>query len=88
MKKLWEKIVAYLYGIPVGRLLNFIGGLILAAIFAIPLCAFIKVPCIVPVIFGGFIKEFIKLQVWNKFDWKNYLAICLGGLVIQILQIL
>ena len=85
IRKIWDAIVRFIEKVPYDKLLHFCVGLIIAAIFALPL--HMKV-CIVPVLFAGFIKEFFDLWTKDKWDWWDFAATCFGGLVIQILAIL
>ena len=84
IRKIWDAIVSLISKVPYNKLLHFIAGLIIAAIFSIPL--HMKV-CIVPVIFAAFIKEFFDLWTTDKWEWLDFAATCFGGLVIQILAI-
>lgn len=84
IRKIWDAFVSLIGKVPYDKLLHFIAGLIIAAIFALPL--HMKV-CIVPVIFAAFIKEFFDLWTTDKWEWWDFGATCLGGLVIQILAI-
>ena len=85
LRKIWDAIVKFICSVPYDKLLHFIAGLIIAAIFALPLH---MKACIVPVVFAGFIKEFFDLWTTEKQDWWDFAATCFGGLVIQILAIL
>lgn len=64
------------------KLYHIIAGLIFAAIFAIVLP--IPIP-IVPVIFAAFIKEFVYQWRGGKFDWQDFTATLIGGVIIQIM---
>lgn len=85
LRKIWDAIVKFICSVQYDKLLHFIAGLIIAAIFALPLH---MKACIVPVVFAGFIKEFFNLWTTEKWDWWDFAATCIGGLVIQILAII
>lgn len=78
-----EKIKAFFK--EVDKLYHIIAGLIVGAIFITVL----PMPApIVPVIFAGFIKEFIDQWRGGRFDWLDFTATLLGGAVIQILNLI
>ena len=88
MRKIWNAIVKWILSIPQDKRLHFVAGIIIAAFFCIALGMKI---CIVPAIFAGFIKEFF--DVWTDkngegWDWWDFAATCLGGLVPQIFVLL
>lgn len=86
MKKLWNWMVSLLNKIRRDRLYHFICGLIFAAFF----CIVLKMGfwCFWPVIFIGFIKEFIDKWQDGNFDWIDLLATVIGGLVIALLALI
>ena len=86
-KKIWDSIVSLLSKVPYDKWLNFIGGFVIATFFCIALG--MKV-CIVPAIAAGFIKEFFDMWTSEegKFDWWDFAAVCIGGLVPQIFVLL
>lgn len=81
MGKIYEKIVGWLASFGVDKYLHFIAGLIIAAFFAIVLKMDV---CIVPVLFAGFIKEAFDEWRYGDFDWRDFAATILGGLIIQL----
>ena len=85
IRKIWDAIVRLISKVDYDKLLHFCAGLIIAAIFALPLHMEV---CIVPVIFAAFIKEFFDLWTTDKWEWWDFGATCIGGLVIQLLVIL
>ena len=85
MRKIWNKIVAFISKVPYDKWLHFICGLIIAAFFNIVLG--MKV-CIVPAIFLGFCKEFFDKWTSDQWDWWDFVATVSGGLVIQLFAIL
>lgn len=76
--------MALITKVPLDKWLHFIGGLIIAAFFAITLKMQV---CIIPAIFAGFIKEFFGLWTTKEWDWWDFAATCAGGLVIQLFVI-
>lgn len=80
MRKIWDKIVAWFLAIPTDKRLHFVAGFIISAFFAISLGMAV---CIVPAVFAGFIKEFFDQWTGDQWDWKDFLATCLGGLLCQ-----
>jgi len=85
IRKIWNWIVALISKVPYDKLLHFIAGLLIAALFGITL--HMKV-AIVPVIFAGFFKEFFDIFTTNEWDWWDFAATCAGGLFIQLFIIL
>ena len=85
IRKIWDAIVKFISSVPYDKLLHFVAGLIIAAIAALPLH---MKACIVPVVFAGFIKEFFDSWTTDKWEWWDFGATCIGGLVIQLLVIL
>lgn len=81
----WDAIVAFICKVPYDKLLYFIAGLIIAAIFALPLH---MKACLVPVVFVAFCKKFFDAWTTDKWEWWDFGAACIGGAVIQILAIL
>lgn len=86
MRKIWNKIVGWLCGIPFDKWLHFIAGVLLAAFFGIVL--HMGLWCFVPVIFAGFIKEFFDQWTTGVWEWLDFLATFLGGAVIAVFFIL
>lgn len=85
MRKIWDKLVQLLYKVPWDKQLHFFAGLIVAAFFAI---TFGMKACLVPVIFAGLAKEFFDKKTTQLWDWWDFLATCLGGLLIQLFVLL
>ena len=82
MKKLFEKVRAWLAVIPQDKLWHVIAGLIVGSFFAIVLPT--EAP-VVPVIFAGALKEFIDDWRHGDADWRDFLATVAGGGVIQVM---
>jgi len=80
MRKIWDKIVEWILGIPADKKLHFVAGFIIAAFFGLALG---MKAVIVPAIFAGFIKEFFDLWTTNKWEWWDFAATCFGGLLAQ-----
>jgi hypothetical protein len=83
MKKLYNKIMGFVGGIPADKALHFIAGMLVAAIAAI--C----VPQISSFAFViafacGLAKEVIDLFTHGTFSDKDLLATAIGGVVMQI----
>lgn len=78
-----EKVKAFFTS--VDKLYHIIAGLIIGALFTIVLP--MEVP-IIPVMFAAFIKEFIDDWRYGKFDWYDFIATMLGGVVIQIMVVI
>ena len=85
MRKIWDKLVQLLNKIPWVKWLHFVAGLIIAAFFAITLG--MKV-CLVPVIIAGFAKEFFDKWTTGTWEWWDFVATCIGGLLIQFFVLL
>lgn len=81
MKKIHDKIVAFLANLGADKYLHFIAGLIVAAFFHIALGMEV---CIAPVIVAGFIKEFIDEWRYGGADIADFAATVAGGAVIQL----
>jgi len=84
IRKIWDAIVSFVCNIPYDKLLHFIAGLVISAIFYIDLK---MVPCIVPAIAAGVIKEFFDMWTTDQADWKDLVATVAGGALIQLLVI-
>ena len=84
MKRIIEKIKEWYNGIPTDKKLLFVVGVIVASF----VCITLKIKwCIGVNILLGFIISF--LSNWGKkIDWWKMAAVTLGGLVIQLFQIL
>lgn len=86
MRKIWDKIVAWVLSIPADKRLHFVCGIIIAAFFAIALGMKF---CFWPVIFFAAGKEiFDIISSKQEFDWKDFVATLLGALVPQIFVLL
>lgn len=85
MKKIYNKVIAWLNSIGTDKYLHFIAGLIIAALFNITLG---MTACIVPVFFAAFIKEFVDGWRYGGADWRDAVATLAGGAVIQLLAVL
>jgi len=85
IRKIWDKIVAFFCSIPFDKWLHFIAGLVIAAFFCISLG---MKWAIVPVIFAAFIKEFFDKWTTGIWEWKDFLATIIGGVVIQLFVVL
>lgn len=86
MRKIWDKIVAWILSIPADKRLHFVCGIIIASFFAIALdmkfCAW-------PLIFFAAAKE--MWDIWGsgqQFDWKDFVATLLGAFIPQIFVLL
>lgn len=84
MRKFWDIIVGFLCKVPYDKLMHFCMGIIIASFFCITLG---MKTCIVPVIFVGFAKEFFDIWTTKQWDWFDFLATCVGGLIIQLFAI-
>ena len=85
MRKIWDKIVALIYKIPTDKWLHFFAGFIIAAFCCIALhieWAFI------PALFAGFAKEFFDAWTTDKWDWWDFVATAIGGLVVSSFQLI
>ena len=85
MRKIWDKIVAWLLSIPQDKRLHFVCGLIISAFFGMALG--MKV-CAWPVLFFAFGKEMFDSWTGGEWDWWDFLATILGGCVPQIFVLL
>lgn len=83
--KVWDALVNWLNSIRRDRLYHFICGLIIAAFACITL--HLGVWCFVPVLFAGFVKEFIDQWRGQAFDWVDLAATMVGGLLIALFAI-
>lgn len=84
VRKIWDAVVKRLCSIAFDKWLHFVCGVLIAAFFCITLG---MKACIVPVLFAGFLKEFFDQCTTSHFDWKDFIATCVGGLVIQFFQV-
>ena len=84
-KKIWDAIVAFIGRIPYEKWAYAVLGIILAAFFCITLGMKF---CVWPAIIIGFIIQFFKQWFGGKFDWWDFAATCIGGLVPQIFVLL
>jgi hypothetical protein len=80
--------VEWILSIPADKRLHFVAGLVIATFFCIALG---MKACIVPAIAAAFIKEFFDL--WTSkdgegWDWWDFVATILGGLVPQAFVLL
>ncbi len=85
IRSAYEWFVGLINKVRRDRLYHFIAGLMIAAVAA--LCFHITW-AIVPVIFAGFIKEFIDSWRGQQFDWIDLLATVLGGAFIWVCQLI
>ena len=86
MRKIWDKIVAWVLSIPADKRLHFVCGLIIAAFLAIALGMKF---CFWPVIFFAAGKEVFDIfSSGQKFDWKDFAATLLGAVVPQVFVLL
>ena len=88
MRKIWDKIVAWILAIPADKKLHFVAGFIIASFFGLALG---MKAVIVPAIFAGFLKEFF--DAWTSpsgegWDWGDLLATALGGVLAQLFVVL
>lgn len=81
MKKIYEKVMGWFRGVGIDKYWHFIAGLVIAALFHI---AFGLEVCILPVIVAGFAKEAYDLVTDYRWDWLDFAATILGGLVVQV----
>ena len=83
--KIWNWLVGLLNKIRRDRLYHFICGLLIGAFC----CLVLKMGfwCFVPVLFIGFIKEFIDQWQDGNFDWIDLLATFLGGAIIALMAL-
>lgn len=81
MKKIYEKVMGWFRGIGIDRHWHFIAGETIAAFFAMVVGLEV---CILPVIVAGFAKEAYDLMTDYRWDWWNFVATILGGLVVQV----
>ena len=86
MRKIWDKIVAWILSIPADKRLHFVCGIIIAAFFAIALGMKF---CFWPVIFFAVGKEFFDMWAGGqKFDVWDFVAMLLGALIPQVFVLL
>lgn len=82
MKELWSKIIAVLGKVPQDKLLHFIAGMLITALFAV-----IKTVAPYALFFGmlaGVLKEWWDNGNDGSVEWKDILTTCLGALLMQI----
>ncbi len=83
MKELWSRIIAVLGKVSQDKLLHFIAGMLITALFAV-----IKTVAPYALFFGmlaGVLKEWWDNGNDGSVEWKDILATCLGALLMQIL---
>lgn len=81
MKKIYEKVLGWFRGIGIDKYWHFIAGVVIAAFFA--LVVGLEV-CILPVIVVAFAKEGYDLTTKYCWDWWDFIATLLGGLIVQV----
>ena len=80
MRKIWDKIVAWILGIPQDKRLHFVAGFVVATFFGLALGMKFN---FWPVLFFAFGKEFFDQWTGEEWDWWDFAATCLGGLLAQ-----
>lgn len=85
MRKIWDKIVSWLLAIPRDKELHFLGGVIVAAFFAI-VWGF-PLPILAAAL-AGLIKEAFDKYTTGVVEWSDFFYTCAGGLVIQAFALL
>ena len=85
MKQIYNKILDFLNCISVDKYLHFIAGIIIASFFAIAIDFEYS---IIPVFFAAALKEFIDNKTYGVWDWHDCYATIIGGLVIQLFQLI
>ena len=85
MRKIWDKIVAWLLGIPQDKRLHFVFGFIIAAFFGLALHMKFNVW---PVLFFAFGKEMFDTFTGGEWDWWDFLATMLGGALAQLFVVI
>lgn len=84
MKRLYDKIMSFVGGIPADKALHFIAGLMIVAVTAIVF------PCaanyaVVSAVIAGFFKEAIDKFEYGGWSWWDLVATAIGGFVMQII---
>ncbi len=82
---IWNWFIGLFDKVRRSRLWSVILGLVVAAFFAI-VCGMAF--CVWPVLFVAFLKEFISVFLDKGFDLLDFLAVIIGGLIIQLFVIL
>ena len=85
MRRLWDKIVSWLHAIPEDKRMHFVCGFIIAAFFCI---VFGMKLCFIPALIAGAAKELYDKVTTKVWEWKDFLATCLGGLLCQVFVLL
>lgn len=85
LRKIWNKIVAWILAIPTDKKLHFAAGFVIAAFFAITLDMKF---CVWPVLFFAFGKEFFDKWTTGVWEWWDFAATMFGGFVPQIFVLL
>ena len=88
MRTIWDKIVNWLLGIDAKLRVNFAGGALVAAFFAVALNMRL---CFWPVIFVSGFKEFFldwTDKSTGRFRWTHFAAALVGALVVQVFVLL
>lgn len=85
MRKIWNKIVQWILSIPADKRLHFVAGAFVAAFFALSLG--VKV-AFIPAFVAALFKELFDLQTTKQWEWWDFVATCLGGLLIQVFVLL
>ena len=90
VKKAWDWLIAALLKVPVTKLYYFIAGLIAGAFIAILGVDGIEKYPLAGVLFLSAFAETVVYLVNPEggWKWKNFVATCLGGLVIQLIALL
>lgn len=85
MRDFFNKIVEFFKNIPYDKLMCFTVGVLIAAFSQITLHI---EWCIVPVLFAGIIKVAYTASKKYVYDWNSFIAIIIGGALIQLFAIL
>ena len=80
MRQIGDKIVAWILGIPQDKRLHFVAGFVVATFFGLALGMKFN---FWPVLFFAFGKEFFDQWTGGEWDWWDFAATCLGGLLAQ-----
>jgi len=80
-RKVWDFLIGWIVRIPQDKLLHAFFGMLIGAVAFI--CFGIVGP-IFPVAFAGIAKEFFDLWTTKQWDWWDFGATCIGGMLIQI----
>ena len=79
-----KKLFNFITSVPHDKLLHFIAGMLITALFAVVFARFAPFAVTVAIV-AGFAKEAYDEWSYGGWDWDDLLATIVGGVVMQII---